>query len=1619
MTPSLAGWLRRLAQALADGFWTLAGWGLDVFRDVGALSSLIIVLTVSGVLYAVARSMQRELIGRLKDKPQDPVALWQLELRASLPGLVIRPLFALGRAFGRLGDWLGRRRKRKTTGASPPTGAPPPAQPEPAGPPPDLLVATLGPSYVLAAWATAGLFLLGWALEPLLRARWGLSPGWSAWQFLMLGQRPETQLYLPLDRFPYLGGLLTWGFWLWVWWWLGRVTRLLLASSLGVNLIADRSSPGRLELWRRWLGAPELHAPAPSFVRWAKWLAFVGVPLLVPAWVSLGGQPYRALASAVALAHIGLLAWALLLVLRGHLHANTPSAPEEATEPPSEGPGWVAVLASLRQREGITAGRPAGAPQPVPELELSSAGSADAARVSPLLEELLPHPGRPTAMQQRVLADLSAALGPSVGAPEPDEELSLRGTAGPGPGGAQRPHHQVVLAPEGWGKTTLGLLAACNASLLHTRASLVVVRTPARAEELAARLRGVIEPSTLRWTLRVRLAGEDLVDDLALGIPPDIVVCSLASLVADLLDTPASYDLLLSRVGLVVIDDAESFCGPVEIHAQLALRRLLVRLRTSQGHSACDAHEAPQLLALACASMHDAGTWVRTLCGVDAQVRSFRPAAAPVAPSAAVSRPPAEGGGPAAAPQAAAPQTAAPTGRHLLQYRLQDFRRPTGRPLELLELVAECERLGVPWHYRVCGDGRRDAGRVALLLPEEPRVAVDDPVDACVVMLAGPLADIRREVARLPRAGAAFSRFGPSPPAATSEPIALVTVADPDEEVGLTQLDRSSGLAELVATLPRPILRAPTGQGLAAHLASELSEHWMEVAELVSVFGHGVSDLLGRLAQQDLLLAEPRTDLRAGTQRYEPLLYLRVPARALAPGGGAAAPDSSGLQAGLLPPKVSQVELASERSALLRDRTRLAALGRVDAQSASVVFYPGRIFADARGRFVVVQHVVAAEDGGDGELRIGEVHVEPLQATDCSSPRRRMEIRALQAGSAAVSVGPAGATAAAAAGTSRRLLGAHPVGVRSGPASVRCASHVATLRVDPIQGELRQCVLVDEELRPEAPAVALHTEALWLLPCPATSSDLPAGPGLTLGAARLLAAALRLVLPSVLRSGERELGLALQMSRDSADAQTPMGPDDALVFYDLQPGGSGASRSLERDGVQVLLRLARAVLERVVDTRRLRALHDEWADAPELLRQRAAGGGAAFGGPNSPGAAADASTALRREALTWLDSRLPPELEAPPAPSGPGAAAAGSEPGEGDPRDLGRCWYSGDGRTEDLVWTKHLWLLASEEPVTLDVGFDRGTAAEARLLTEHPGALAAYGRQLDELRALPSERLADGSERSRPRTLWLPPGPNSPEPRLTDAAWAEDPGVLGFQALAVALARHAWEPLGPLAETLAERCGARADSGAAERMRLARFLSRFVQGIPYSVPAALAAGLRPPVATLLYRLGDCDSKSLLLALLLQRCGIDAGLMVSVPDRHAVAAAVVALPDAAPAADGEPDAAPPADGELDAGPSAGTSPEPAWAALQGWATARGLTRPPSAWAALPPPVDHEPGAPHLLYVPLETTSYEEIGQVRLPRPETWTFVPLPHLPRVVALRPEISPEDRSEQEGGAP
>jgi hypothetical protein len=558
----------------------------------------------------------------------------------------------------------------------------------------------------------------------------------------------------------------------------------------------------------------------------------------------------------------------------------------------------------------------------------------------------------------------------------------------------------------------------------------------------------------------------------------------------------------------------------------------------------------------------------------------------------------------------------------------------------------------VPWHYRLCGDGRRDLGRGPLLLREEPVYYRESPEEACVVLLEGTRSDLKREQERLRRAGSRFRRqrggeATDMAPGDGPEPIALVTLTDPDVDAAFSAAADMPVLADDIESLPRPVIRPPTGLAVEPHLGADLVQHWMEVEDLVRIFGGVCVPRLRELADQGLVLCERRTDLDDRASEYMDLVHVRALARAVRPEEGPGADDP-----GLLPPKVAQVEYTVRRTVAIRDRTRLAELGRTGADTAHVLFYPGRIFQDARGIFVVVGR------GGEEEKRpekvlepgrrpAGDVLVEPLLTDDISSPRRVFLLGALPESDVPPElIQAAGGRFPA---PDQILIGRFPFRVALAPVSVR-VRHVATYRLDPVRNEVRQRTLLETDARKIYETLAFSTVALALFPNPEEAAGEAlegadvAGPALTFEAARLLAVVLRAVLPALYRGAGESLQVALQVqSRETVAPERLLNSSEGIYLFDADDGGNGTARAIHRDGIDLLLRICRLVLKRVEHFGRLRALYDEWGNEGEVLVESRAD-------RQSVGAILEDTQALlererqaREVALAWLESRLQAE----------------------------------------------------------------------------------------------------------------------------------------------------------------------------------------------------------------------------------------------------------------------------------------------------------------------------------------------------------------------------------------
>ncbi|MFH1465184.1 MAG: DEAD/DEAH box helicase family protein [Pseudomonadota bacterium] len=1611
--------MKEFVRILGSSLMELLAVILDLLRGMSGATALILLGLLISLAVFCAWQMQRMLIRKLRAKPDATVSIARIELWFSILGLIALPFMLIYWLFKAIWHLVTAPLRWLSTPSAAEGGAEEPVAR------PAILVATLGPSFFLASLAVAVLYLCGLAAEPLLRSQLGLTPGYPAWQFLVFGTRPELSWFIPIQRFPWLAGFLVGGFWLIVWWWCGRAVRLALAGALGRNLGSERIPGGALPLWPQWFGVADLVAPSASYRKWAGWLPLVAGLLLAWAWASLAGDPYRVDASLFAVALVVNLGWILSLTLRGYYEPEVVVTRQEDHDPVLAH-GWEDVLETLCLERQLARPYPTAPPRRVEPLAFAERGAEGL--ISPLVGDLLPPPGKLSYMQHAVLTTTSRQAFIHTDPPARTGDLAMP-AAGQGEVsrlGRPEERHQIVLAPEGAGKTTLALLAACNQVVVHATSALVVVRDERAADAWYQWARAILEPSLLRWNIRLRKVGDELVSDLSAGVHPDIVVCGLQQLTALVLEDNEFYGSTLQNTGLVIVDDIEEFCGAVELHGQLAFRRLSLRLRSLKGVRDLGEETAPQFLILGVDGVHGSPAWVKMLCGIEGQVRYFDEDVATTRRREAAEL---KATGTAAGQSKAVAEDPedrlqeVKSGRHQLFYRLQDFRTVTAERVELVDLIQTCEKLAVPWHYRRAGDPWRHTGRRLLLLRQEPRHYVDDPEQACVVLIEGEWSAARRELRRLAHAGARFTRIkeqdkqpGPNEPSPVPEPIALLTVVDPDQDMALTQVDGKTDLARAIQTLPRPVVRAPSGRLALSHLASELMTNWTEIGDVINVFGEQMAPTLTLLAREGQLLLEARVDVGARSDQYDHVVFARILARAVK----GEEQDASRLRMrGILPPRVRQVEHASERIAPLRDRTTMNTVGQVDEASSLHAYPRGHIFCNARGRFIVVSRAAdeASQQARGGHRpatdAVDAILVEPLLDDDVSTPRRRSTVLLQpQVAEGPRARGPRPSPGAgeerswsAVIGPDPLLLGRYPLQVTHGPSQVRTVE-IATYRIGPIHCEVRQRLIFDLEPGAPVPEAVLDTEALFIHPNPdfeEFGEDAKDIPRLTLEQARLVASAMRSVLPSMYRGAENTLAVALMVHEPAPARDHLLGPGDAFVIYDLHDQGNGASRAVHRDGIELLLRLSRLVIERVLYHDRLRARFDHWGDRREImLGQGVVDRGALRGVADASGEAPDfqsryreADFQLRRDTLIWLDSRLRPEGLGTSI-SEVGKFGSGGEPGEGDYFDLGRCWYAPDEQVTDLLWTRHEWELAGGALAALDVGIDRKTAAESRFLTQESEVIAAHLQVLARHIENAAFDLPGEQRWGAGRPIWFFKGRGGPCAANDIAPFAEFAGF--YHPFASAVGAHSWPATKPLADLLLLRaaCGI---EGTRDRYAVATYLSRFVQGIPYSVPAALRGGLRPPVNTLLYRLGDCDSKSLLLALLLKHIGLEAGLFVSVEEKHAIAA--VAAP-------------PPLEG--DAAALTGDARAEAVAEyVRAWAEEVGLGQPPALWADMPT-TPSRPIVERQVYIPVESTACMPVGEVHIADPKNWIFLPLTAIWIRLGVQETPLPSDAAEHEG---
>ena len=188
--------IEALIQMAVDKFWALLAVVFDATRHLGLLGSAAIIVGLAGLMAAAAFRMQKRHNTELKENPEESVSIWFQEVRYTLPYLIffiitlpIRIAKAIGSAigeafsslFGGGEDGSDKSKEDEEKEMS-------------------VVSATFGPSYFLASLVTAVLYALARLLEPLLRFQLDLSSGLPAWQYVILGGRPEMEWYIPLSR---------------------------------------------------------------------------------------------------------------------------------------------------------------------------------------------------------------------------------------------------------------------------------------------------------------------------------------------------------------------------------------------------------------------------------------------------------------------------------------------------------------------------------------------------------------------------------------------------------------------------------------------------------------------------------------------------------------------------------------------------------------------------------------------------------------------------------------------------------------------------------------------------------------------------------------------------------------------------------------------------------------------------------------------------------------------------------------------------------------------------------------------------------------------------------------------------------------------------------------------------------------------------------------------------------------------------------------------------------------------------------------------------------------------------------------------------------------------------
>lgn len=114
--------------------------------------------------------------------------------------------------------------------------------------------------------------------------------------------------------------------------------------------------------------------------------------------------------------------------------------------------------------------------------------------------------------------------------------------------------------------------------------------------------------------------------------------------------------------------------------------------------------------------------------------------------------------------------------------------------------------------------------------------------------------------------------------------------------------------------------------------------------------------------------------------------------------------------------------------------------------------------------------------------------------------------------------------------------------------------------------------------------------------------------------------------------------------------------------------------------------------------------------------------------------------------------------------------------------------------------------------------------------------------------------------------------------------WTPPPGCdVRMRCIFESLAEDSKDEVAPLAA----RFRARVREANLDPVQTVELVTSYVQAIPYEIPKTRPFGLLPPALVAAQKKGDCDSKALLLLMLLDSLGIDSVMLTSDAHRHSM------------------------------------------------------------------------------------------------------------------------------------